>query len=441
MNEVDDAHGLDDEESQDASEKTGEPVGILGRFRSEFDFIKGNFLLILVGWLAIDFASEMANTYYPLYVKSLGGTAATVGLISSVSNVIQALTRFPGGYIADKYGRKWIITTMTFLTGFSYLFYVFAPNWQTIMLGAVIGSFTRIYIPAHDALIMDSLPEERRGMGYSIINMITKVSTTPSPLLAGLLYLRFGLVPATRMGFSLVFVAFLFAGFIRLRLTETMEDSQRIDRKELLKSFTGAKVFVEGISVWREVPRTALALLITGLITSFPNSMLNTVIVFWFVEDLGIDPVNLSVLVSLISVAMIVFSLPIGKVTDKIGRKKPLLIAYVLTAVTMPFLIWGNFFRVLIAVPIIGLLNVLFNTAISAMYADIIPAEHRGRISGSRSFFMLIASSFGQIIGGFMYDNVSHVLPLLIFWAANVPAFLLTLFFIKEPELKNVTPS
>lgn len=45
-----------------------------GLFES-FSFIRGNFLIILTGMLLIDFTREMANTYYPLYVTRLGGTA------------------------------------------------------------------------------------------------------------------------------------------------------------------------------------------------------------------------------------------------------------------------------------------------------------------------------------------------------------------------------
>jgi MFS family permease len=410
---------------------------IFSRLASEFSFIRGNFLLIIIGWLVIDFTSEMANTYYPLYVEALGGTAATVGLIYSVSNIIQAITRFPGGYIADKYGRKWIISSMTFLVGFSYLFYILAPNWQTILLGAILGSFCRIYMPAHDAIIMDSLPQEKRGMGYSVINLITKAATTPSPLIAGLLYLKVGLVPTTRIAFSIVLVAYVFAGLLRLRLTETMKETQRIDWKELFRSFSEARVFVEGIRVWNEVPRTALALLIIGFIFLIPNAMLNVVVVFWIVNDLGVSLVNLSILMTTISVSMILLALPAGKIIDKIGRKTPLLLGFVLTAVAMPLLLYGDFIKLLIAVPAIGLINIIFGTAISALYADMIPPEHRGRISGSRSFFQLIALSSGQILGGFIYDNISHQLPLLIFWASTAPSFLLTLFFVKEPESKE----
>ncbi|MCW4036783.1 MAG: hypothetical protein NWE75_06285, partial [Candidatus Bathyarchaeota archaeon] len=91
-----------------------EEKGLIGRIRSEFGFIRGNFLVMVLSWLILDFASEMPSTYYPKYVEALGGTAAIIGLIGASELVARALVQIPGGYLADKYGRKWLIFTMTF---------------------------------------------------------------------------------------------------------------------------------------------------------------------------------------------------------------------------------------------------------------------------------------------------------------------------------------
>jgi MFS family permease len=70
--------------------------------------------------------------------------------------------------------------------------------------------------------------------------------------------------------------------------------------------------------------------------------------------------------------------------------------------------------------------------------ADLIPPEHRGKISGSRAFFMLISASIGQILGGLIYENVSHQLPLYIMWASTIPAFFMILSFVREPEKEEI---
>jgi len=39
--------------------------GLLRRIHSEFGFIAGNFLIMVLSWLLLDFFSEMPATYYP----------------------------------------------------------------------------------------------------------------------------------------------------------------------------------------------------------------------------------------------------------------------------------------------------------------------------------------------------------------------------------------
>jgi MFS family permease len=104
-----------------------------------------------------------------------------------------AVVAFPGGYLADKYGRRWLITTMTFGMALSYLFFAFAPTWHFILLGITVTSLCLIYQPALFSMVQDSLPPERRGMGSSIIQLIHSTFNTPGPAIAGLLLLQFGL--------------------------------------------------------------------------------------------------------------------------------------------------------------------------------------------------------------------------------------------------------
>ena len=56
---------------------------------------------------------------------------------------------------------------------------------------------------------------------------------------------------------------------------------------------------------------------------------------------------------------------------------------------------------------------------------------------GSKGFFSLLAVAGGSIMGGLIYDYVSHTLPVYIFMAVNIPCFILTWRYIKEPE-KNL---
>lgn len=415
--------------------ETAKEAGLFSRIRSEFDFITGNFLVLTVSWVIMDLASELPSTYYGLYVEALGGTATIIGLIGFVSMIAQALVMFPGGYLADKYGRRWLISTMTFGLAASYAFYAFAPSWHWIMVGAVVQSLCFVYRPALEAIIMDSLPAERRGMGFSVMNLITSVSTTPSPLIAGWLFNRLGLVPSVRMGYTFVLVSYMIAGVVRLRLKETLESPKKISLEELLRSYPSS--IVESIRVWGMVPRSAFVLFLSRFIMMFSLSMFQPILVLYVVEDLGITAGGWSVILTSLFVSMILLSIPGGKLIDRFGKKGPMLAGYAIWMAVVPLFIYGDFYRLLLAMILVGLLQILLMTSSSALMAELVPREHRGKVSGSAGFFILIAGSVGQLLGGYLYDNVSHQLPWWLQLVFVVPSLLLVLFLVKEPKKKE----
>jgi MFS family permease len=405
--------------------------GMLHGLRAEFNFISGNFLIMVLSWLVLDFASELPATYYPLYIQSLGGTAASIGLIGATEQVARALVQIPGGYLADKYGRKWLITTMTFVAALARVFYVLAPNWEWILLGAILVGITNIYGPAMNAIVADSVPKEKRGIAYSIINLIASVSTTPAPLLAGFLYARMSLIPSMRIGYTVTIAGFLIAALFRLRLKETLQNPTKINLSEMAVSYpTSIK---ESLSIWKYVPASAFILFLVNIFTSFTIGLFQPVLTLYIINDLGIDAISFSYLMTILFVTMIILSIPAGKLIDRFGKKKPLLIAYLSWLIAAPLLIWGNFPRLVISMSLIGLLQVLFNSAENALFADLVPKKHRGIANGSMGFFGLIGMSVGQLAGGWIYDNVSHQLPFLLQLGLMLPPFLLTYLYVNEP--------
>jgi len=413
-------------------EGEGAPQGLLQRLRSEFDFVQGNFLVMVMSWLFLDFFTELPGTYYPLYVKALGGTASTIGLIGAVQNVAVALVQIPGGYLTDKYGRRWLIASMTFVAAFAHLFYAYAPSWNWILVGAVISGFCSIYRPALGAIVADSLPKEKRGMGFSIINLITSVSTTPAPLIAGYLFTRYGLVPSMRLTYKMVFVGFIVAAILRTRLKETVESPAKINVKEMLGEYPVS--LRESVNVWRLVPPAAFVLFLISVITSFASGLFQPVLTLYIVQDLGIGEVQLSYIMTALPVTMILLALPAGKMVDRVDKRVPIMLSFVLWGAAILLLVYGDFYRLILSMMLVGLLMILVNSATSALSAELVPREHRGKVNGSRGFFAMIAAALGQLMGGWLYDNVSHQMPFLLELVLIVPPIIMAWLWLKTPE-------
>ena len=426
-------------------------MGFAENLKDQFSFVKGNYLVLIVSWILMDFAGELPGTYYSDYVIQLGGSATIIGVISLVSMLCLASVQFPGGYLADKYGRRWLVSSLTFGVALSYVFYAAAPSWHFILLGAAMQNLCLLYQPALMATMADSLPPEKRGMGFSLLNLIMSVSTTPAPVVALFLVSTYGSEMGMRIAYAIVVLFFLAAATVRLKLTESMREAEKVNLRDILHSYPES--LKQGTSVWRAVPRSTLFLFFATIImrVSFAMVMGLFLVYAFYVLQIGgapqpqiylpeMDPALQQartlwgyVMIALF-LAMIVLSFPVGKLLDKAGRKIPLIISGLLVIPSTLLFIYGNYTTLFIAMPLSGLAQLLGFSAYQSLFADLVPQAQRGKVTGSMHFFTYIFMALGGLIGGLLYDNISPQTPFLLMIILIVPSILITVFRIKEPK-------
>ena len=386
----------------------------------------------------MDFAIELQATYYgPFVLYDLGATETILGLIGFVSLIALALVQFPGGYLADKYGRRWLISTLTFGVALSYIFSMLAPSWHWILVGALFGNFCCFYTPALEAMLADSTPSERRGMGFSIITLITKVATTPAPIFAGLLVTMFARANGMRIAYAIVVVLFLIAATLRIKLKETVDQPGKIRFRDLLNSYPQA--LRESIGVWKTLPHSMFYLFFANLTLTFAVSLGWLYYAVYAIEGsrsvLFISEFDWALVSTAIFVTMIITAIPIGKSIDKIGRKIPLLVSYVILFPAVLLFVYGDLSRLFIALPLVGIGEVLFFSAFASLQTDLVPLEKRGKVIGLTNFTTFIVAAIGQLVGGILYEKAPQ-LPFFFILVFMVPSFIITLR-LHEPKRRE----
>jgi len=407
-------------------------MGLRDVLRREFSFITGNYRILVVSWIIMDLAMEMPSPNFQYYVEALGGTGVALGVIGLANFLALAVVAFPGGYLADKYGRRWLITTMTFGMASSFLFFAFAPTWHFILLGTIVNSLCLIYQPALFAMFQDSLPPERRGMGSSIVQLIHGTFNTPGPIIAGFMLLQFGLVLSMRLVYLIMTALFLTAAIWRLRLKETMANGDPIRFSYFISSYP--KAVKESFSVWKVVPRSMLWLFAVQILAMFGMS-LTQVINALYARDVLLIPQEQWWLTFIpLLLTMVVASIPIGKMVDKIGRKIPLVLgAFVLGVATLTF-IKGNLLTVMISMCLFGIAQLLVMSAVMALSTDLVNPENRGKVNGFINFTGYIMMGLGMLLGNYLYISFIPQMPFYVVLGLTVPVLLIVLFLVHEPK-------
>ncbi|WNZ29625.1 MAG: MFS transporter [Candidatus Bathyarchaeota archaeon] len=406
------------------------------RIKDEFSFIKGNIFVNTVTIAVILVTAAIPYTFYPKYIEGLGGNAFIVGIIGFAAYVTLALVQIPGGYLADKYGRRKLIVTMTFATSITYFLFAIAPNWQFFLLATILQNTFMIYQPALQALVADSTPPEKRGMGFSIINLLHHISI-PSPIIAGILVVQFGIISGMQIGYLIVSIAFIVTAIIRTKFKETLKTTfEGNPIKDAIKNIPNS--IIESTKALKTESNPMLFLFGSFAIYHFAWYMCSIYLVVYATEILNIPELNWAILMSWFSIVNVVTALPCGKIVDKIGRKKPLIVAWVLFIPGLVGFVYGNAIIIAISLLCFGVALILANSAYPALIADFVIREKRGKIIGSTNFFFNILSGLGQLSGGVMYEYVSPELPFLTSAILFIPCLILTLFKVKEPTKREL---
>ena len=407
-------------------------MGIGDVLRREFSFITGNYQILVVSWIIMDLAMEMPVPNFQYYVQALGGTGLALGIIGLANFLAMAAVAFPGGYLADKYGRRWLITTMTFGMALSFLFFALAPTWHFILLGAIVSSLCLIYQPALFAMVQDSLPPERRGMGSSIIQLIHGTFNTPGPIIAGFLLLQLGLVTSMRIIYLTMTALYLTAAVWRLRLKETMTNGESMHFSYFVSSYP--KAIKESFRVWKAVPRSMFWLFIVQTLVMLGMSVTNVINALYARDVLLIPEEQWWFVFIPLLLTIVVVSIPIGKMVDKIGRKIPLILGlFVFGAATLIF-VSGNFLTVMISMCLFAMGQLLVMSSVMALATDLVPPVNRGKVVGFRNFVVYIVMGFGMLLGNYLYVTFIPQLPFYVTLGLIVIAFLTVLFLVHEPK-------
>lgn len=359
-----------------------------------------------------------------------------LGIIGLANFLAMAAVAFPGGYLADKYGRRWLITTMTFAMSLSFLFFALAPTWHFILLGVIVNSLCLIYQPALFAMVQDSLPPERRGMGSSIIQLIHGTFNTPGPIVAGFLLLHLGMEGSMRVIYLLMTALFFIAAVWRLRLKETVTNGEPIRFSYFISSYP--KAVKESFKVWRAVPRSMFWLFVTQILVMFGMSV-TMVINALYARDVLLIPESQWWMVFIpLMLTMVVASIPIGLMVDKVGRKIPLVLGLGTIAAATLIFVTGTLVTVMVSMVMFGIAQLLVMSALVALSTDLVGSSNRGKVNGFTNFVGYIVMGFGMLIGEFLFIQGLQIgVPQLPFFATlvlTVPELLLVFFLVHEPK-------
>ena len=178
--------------------------------------------------------------------------------------------------------------------------------------------------------------------------------------------------------------------------------------------------------------------LVIASVTQLPLAMVFPFSQVFAHEIKGADQFILGAMVTGSALASIIFAIPLGRLADKVGRKKILYITIPLFWVSNLMLVWSPKPAFLLTAGILQGFYFIGAPISAAMERELVPPEQMGRWLGITRFFRMLLNAFLALICGIIWDRIGPQYVFLAFIAIDL--FLRAPLLISMPETLDLQP-
>ena len=108
----------------------------MDRFREYFG-LERNILVMLAVIVVVGLGEELWSRFMPKYLEVLGAGTWVIAAYGTLKDILDAVYQYPGGWIADKVGRRKALIVFTLIAMAGYSIYALSGSWIWILIGTV----------------------------------------------------------------------------------------------------------------------------------------------------------------------------------------------------------------------------------------------------------------------------------------------------------------
>ena len=376
-----------------------------GSLRVERNVAAASGAVFLVG-----LGEELWKKFLPKYLEMLGASVSAIGLFGTAEDFFDALYQYPGGWLADHWGRRRAFLAFLAAAAIGYLIYLFSASWPWLFLGLAFAmAWQSMASPAMFATIGDALPKERRAMGFTFQSMLKRVPMVISPLAGGAMIAAYGLRAGLKEGLAITLAC---AG-VAVPLLFLMN----------LRAAPKDGVKLRGI--WNSFHPTLKRLLVSDIVIRTCEGIADIFTILYVSNVTRIAIPEYGVLVAVQLATAILIYIPSGKIADRLGRKPFVIATFVFFALFPVAVVLARSFWSLVGAFVIGGLREIGEPSRKAMIVDFAEPQTRARTVGLYYLVRSLSVTPASAIGGLLWG----ISPRIPFFAAGLVGIAGTLIF------------
>jgi MFS family permease len=363
----------------------------------------------------------MAYWVLPAFLISLGAGPAKLGLIEGIAESVASFAKLFSGCLTDRIDRrKPIVVAGYFVANAVKPLLALTTAWWHILLIRFSDRLAKgVRGAPRDVMVAESVPKERLGSAYGLIQSMDSAGAIAGPLAALVLLARYGIRgvfwAAAVPGALCVLVA-------RFGIRETKHGTPKESNQESSK-----KSAIMPVASGGALPGAFYTVLIAVTLFSLGNS--SDMFLVMRAQNVGI-PVKLAPLLGLVfNLTYTLGSWPAGWLSDHFSRRWIAAAGYLIFAAV--YYVFGRApatLAIWITMAVYGLYYALTQPVLKALVVETVEQEVRGRALGVYFFSTSVATLGASLITGELWKQYGASIPFYFSAAlAAVSAMLLAL--------------
>ena len=368
-----------------------------------------------------DISTKMIYSVMPLFLLSIGASKTAIALIEGVAESTASLVKAFSGYWSDKIGKNkpFMLIGYGITALVTPLYALVRFPFQVLIFRFVERIGKGVRAAPRDNLISGSVGNKNVGRNFGFHKAMDNSGAIVGPLLAFLLLYLFPL------NYNYIFLIATIPALLGVLTIATMIKEAKADpqRKAVQMSF-------------KLLPKRFYAFLAIVFVFTLGNSADALLLVK--TADTGIEKAYIPFLYMIFNTVSVVLAIPIGKLSDKIGRERLIIPGFLIYALT--YFLFGSFNSISVFIGLFvlyGFYSALTDGNQKAMISDLVGKELRGTGYGIYHAVLGITLLPASLIAGLLYDKVSSGAP-FYFGAsmALLAAVLMTIFALHKTKTR-----
>jgi MFS family permease len=363
-----------------------------------------------------DTSTKMIYSVMPMFLLSIGASKTTISLIEGIAESTASLFKAVSGYWSDKVGKN----KPFMLIGYGVTALV-TPLYALVRVPVQV-LFYRFFervgkglrAAPRDSLISGSVAQKEAGKNFGFHKAMDNSGAIIGPLSAFLLLYFF---PLNFKNIFLIATIPALLGVLTIAI--------------FIKEAKTVKTVATKIS-FKQLPKKFYFFLAIVFIFTLGNSADALLLVK--TTETGISKAYIPFVYMIFNMVSVLLAIPIGKLSDKIGRERLIIPGFLIYALT--YFLFGRFNSISIFIGLFvmyGLYSALVDGNQKAMISDIVSKEMRGTGYGIYHAVLGITLLPASLIAGLLYDRAGSNAPFYFGSVMALTAAVLMMVF----ALKN----